>query len=223
MQFPRIRLSVKGTAGCRIVVTQMQQPILKKCLCLRKPFPYSPRVVREIDERSFEPYTCKVAILLVRSGKITLSSFGVRTYEHDRTRFIERKIRDPELANIYKAAGSTFVHNAVDLYTDCPSRERAGWLCDTYFTSGAEYFLTEKTTVEDAFLENYRLYESDGVLPGGALPMCYPADIKDGNEFIPQWDMRYVLEVKEYLAERNMAVDTEKESFGQFCLELSFL
>ncbi len=164
---------------------------------------------REIDEQSFEPYTCKVAILLVRSGKITLSSFGVRTYEHDRTRFIERKIRDPELANIYKAGESTFAHNAVDLYTDCPSRERAGWLCDTYFTSRAEYFLTGKTTVEDAFLENYRLYESDGALPGGALPMCYPADIKDGNEFIPQWDMWYVLEVKEYLTERNTAVDKE--------------
>ena len=164
---------------------------------------------KEIDEQSFEPYTCNVAILFVKSGRIELSSFGIRTYEHDRSRFIQRNISDPELAKIYRAAESTFAHNAVDIYTDCPSRERAGWLCDSYFTGKAEYFLTGDSRVEDAFLENYRLYESDGAFPEGVLPMCYPSDEHENNKFIPQWDMWYVLEVAEYLCERNKTVDKE--------------
>ena len=164
---------------------------------------------REVDEQSFEPYTCNVAIFMVKSGRVKLSSFGIRTYEHDRSRFIKREIKDDELARIYRAAEATFAHNAVDIYTDCPSRERAGWLCDSYFTGRAEYFLTGESAVEDAFLENYRLYESDGCFPEGVIPMCYPSDEHENNKFIPQWDMWYVLEVREYLTERNKSVDKE--------------
>ena len=41
----------------------------------------------------------------------------------------------------YSGAIRTFAHNAVDLYSDCPSRERAGWLCDSYFSAKTEYCL----------------------------------------------------------------------------------
>ena len=163
----------------------------------------------QAEHQSFEPYTCRVVIIAVKDGCIRLDSFGICRYEFDRSRFIKREIKDRELARIYSAAEATFAHNAVDLYSDCPSRERAGWLCDSYFTGRAEYFLTGKSVIEDAFLENYRLYESDGTFPEGILPMCYPSDAHDGNKFIPQWDMWYVLEVREYLTERNTAVDRE--------------
>ena len=151
---------------------------------------------KTVEEQSFEPYNCNVAIIFVKSGCIELTSFAIRTYEHDRKRFIQRSIDDPALAKIYEAALSTFAHNAIDLYTDCPSRERAGWLCDSYFTGKAEYFITGESAVEDAFLENYRLYEPKGEFPKGILPMCYPSDHHENNKFIPQWDMWYVLEVK---------------------------
>ena len=164
---------------------------------------------KTVSEQSFEPYTCNVAIIALKSGKIKINSFGIRAYEHDRSRFIEISIKDGELARIYSAAEATFAHNAVDIYTDCPSRERAGWLCDSYFTARAEYFLTGECKVEDAFLQNYRLYESDGCFPEGVLPMCYPSDEHQNNKFIPQWDMWYVLEVKEYLSERNKSIDKE--------------
>ena len=163
----------------------------------------------DVKAQTFEPYTCKIAIFMVKSGSVELASFGIRTYEFDRSLFINRKIGDAELARIYAAAESTFAHNAVDIYSDCPSRERAGWLCDSFFTGRAEYFLTGKTLVEDAFLENFRLYESDGCFPEGVLPMCYPSDAHENNKFIPQWDMWYVLEVGEYLTQRNTAIDRE--------------
>ena len=164
---------------------------------------------KQVDTMSFEPYTCRVAILMVRGGSLTLESFGLRAFELDRSHLIRRRVQDPDLQTIYEAAERTFAHNAVDLYTDCPSRERAGWLCDTFFTGRAEYFLTGKTTVEDAFLENYRLYRKVGDLPDGVLPMCYPSDEHDQSKFIPQWNMWYVLEVKEYLTERNPSADRE--------------
>lgn len=167
---------------------------------------------RCVDTMSFEPYTARFAVLMVKKGALCLTSFAMRTFEHDRARLLPRKIKDKTLRKIYAAAERTFVHNALDLYTDCPSRERAGWLCDSYFTGRVEYFLTGKTDVEDAFLENYRLYRATGELPEGALPMCYPADIQEyegKGKWIPQWNMWYVLEVCEYLTDRRPDVDKE--------------
>ncbi|MBQ9086850.1 MAG: hypothetical protein IJY47_06650 [Clostridia bacterium] len=158
---------------------------------------------KEICAESFEPYTCRIAVIMVKKGKLRLSSFYVRTFEYPRDRLLDHPVQDPKLREISEAAKTTFVHNAVDLYTDCPSRERAGWLCDSFFTGRAEYFLTGSTVVEDAFLENYRLYQNEGEFPEGALPMCYPADFQDDNKFIPQWMMWYVIEVGEYLTLRN--------------------
>lgn len=166
-------------------------------------------VGEKIEAQSFEPYTCRIAIVMVRKGSMQLDSFGIRTFEFDRSRMVSREIKDAELAKIYKAAEATFAHNAVDLYSDCPSRERAGWLCDSFFTGKVEYFLTGKTAIEDAFLENFRLCPQHPMLPEGALPMCYPADVPFDGKFIPQWNMWYILEVKDYLTERNPSVDRE--------------
>ena len=151
---------------------------------------------------SFEPYVFRYAIVMVKEGRIRLQSFGARTYMFD-----VGEARLPQCENdvqsaIARAAVRTFAHNAVDIYTDCPSRERAGWLCDSYFTARTEYFLTGQTLVEDAFLENYRLFENSGKIHEGALPECYPADIPPGQKFIPQWTMWYVLQVEEYLLRR---------------------
>jgi len=166
----------------------------------------------EAKAQSFEPYSARLVCLMVRKGTLRLSSFAMRLFEHDRARILTAKVKDPALRRIRAAAETTFAHNAVDIYSDCPSRERAGWLCDSFFTGRAEYFLTGKSTVEDAFLENYRLYRYNGDLPKGALPMCYPADIRwteEGGKWIPQWNMWYVLEVCEYLTRRRPDVDKE--------------
>jgi alpha-L-rhamnosidase len=81
---------------------------------------------------------------------------------------------------------------------DCPSRERAGWLCDSFFTSRVEKVLTGESKVERAFLENFLLPDAFRNLPRGMLPMCYPSDFYNG-EFIPNWAMWYVLELCEYV------------------------
>ncbi len=161
---------------------------------------------------SFEPYTVRFAIILLKKGSLILRNFGVLTCEYDTSCLIPRNITDPDFRAIYQAAVNTFAHNAADIYMDCPSRERAGWLCDSYFTGIAEDFLFGKSDAEAAFLENYRLYRHDGGLPSGALPMCYPSDLQNNDRhFIPQWNMWYVLEVRDFILKRGHL--DEKEDF----------
>ena len=156
---------------------------------------------------SFEPYTCRHCVVMVKKGSVRINGFGVRKYEYDSNRIIPRRFHDIELSQIYAAAVRSFCHNVVDIYMDCPSRERAGWLCDSYFMGKVEHFLTGESAVEDAYLENYRLHTGKGNLPEGILPECYPSDF-EGN-FIPQWNLWYILEVYEYLTQRNQSVDKE--------------
>jgi alpha-L-rhamnosidase len=165
--------------------------------------------VGKAEHMSFEPYTCRLAIVLVKKGEITLNAFGVLGVECDMSAIRPYEIEDEALRAVYDAAVRTFAHNASDIYMDCPSRERAGWLCDSYFTGMAEYFFFGTCDVEAAFLENFRLYRADGSLPEGALPMCYPSDIKADGQFIPQWDMWYVIEVADYVLKRGHEVERE--------------
>ncbi len=170
-------------------------PANKKCVC-----------------STFEPYAMHYAIVAIRSGELTLEGFGVKTYVNNIKSVEIPDIEDQELKTIYRAALRSYSHNAVDLYTDCPSRERAGWLCDTYFTAQTEYFLFGSTYVEDAFLENYRLYENGGELPEGMIPMCYPSTqlfFKQPDKYIPQWAMWYIIEVDDYINKRSHKNDGE--------------
>lgn len=159
---------------------------------------------------SFEPYAYRFVIMMVKEGCLTLRNFGVKTYEYDISNLPLLDSGNKTLDLIYQSALRTFAHNAVDLYSDCPSRERAGWLCDSYFTAKAEYALTNKTTVEDAFLQNYRLYKNEGELPAGMIPEAYPSDVRPGTEFIPQWSLWYILQVEEYVFERGHSNQAQK-------------
>ncbi len=104
---------------------------------------------------------------------------------------------DDELRRIYEAAVETFRQNAPDIFVDCPSRERGGWLCDSYFTAKTEYLLTGENRMERLFLEDYLLPGRFPDVPDGMIPMCYPADHYD-HAFIPNWAMWFILELREY-------------------------
>ncbi|MBN1441211.1 MAG: hypothetical protein JXA90_00815, partial [Planctomycetes bacterium] len=106
---------------------------------------------------------------------------------------------DPRLNRLFDAGRETYRQNAVDVFMDCPSRERAGWLCDSFFTARVAKDLSGDTTVERSFIENFLLAEKFEFLPDGMLPMCYPADHNDGV-FIPNWALWFVVELEEYLA-----------------------
>ena len=105
---------------------------------------------------------------------------------------------DETFNRIFEAARSTFKQNAVDVFTDCPSRERAGWLCDSFFISRVASDLCGNTRMERLFMQNFLLPPKFEYLPEGMLPMCYPSDHNDGV-FIPNWAMWFVIQLDEYL------------------------
>lgn len=153
------------------------------------------------DFYSFEPYVFGSMVLLSTDCKVTLSEVKFRKFEHYPPK-ITRDYKDDKLNLIYESAVRSFLHNAVDLYTDCPSRERAGWLCDSYFSAYAERFLFNESKVEKAFLQNYVLYENKGEFEQGVIPMCYPSTPEANFNFIPQWTMWFILEAHEYIFKR---------------------
>jgi len=148
---------------------------------------------------SFEPYTLRYLKLNVLAGDCKVKHLYLREYAHPETDEASFSCSDPDLNRIFDAARQTFRQNAVDIFMDCPSRERAGWLCDSFFTSRVAFDLSGNTTIEKNFFENYLLPPSFAHLPEGMLPMCYPADHYDGV-FIPNWAIWFVIELEEYQA-----------------------
>ena len=148
---------------------------------------------------AFEAYTLRYLHVFVLDGEMTVDQIQFRRYKHPEARAAAFESSDPEVDKIFVAARETFAQNAVDGFMDCPSRERAGWLCDSFFTGRSSLLLTGKTDMERLFLQNFLLPETFDGLPEGMLPMCYPADHPNGN-FIPNWAMWFVIELDEYLA-----------------------
>ena len=150
------------------------------------------------DLLAFEPVSVQYVDVIVVKGEIQLDELSIATYENALTDGFRFLHEDKELEAIVEAAKNTLAQNAVDVLTDCPSRERAGWLCDSYFSGRAERLLTGENSVERNFLENYMLAPQLKEIPDGMIPMCYPADHYKGV-YIPNWSMWYVLELRNYL------------------------
>lgn len=150
------------------------------------------------DLLTFEPYVLKYLKLIVKGGACKISDISVIEYESGVNINAVYNTTNTHLTDIYNAAIRTFKHNTTDLYMDCPSRERAGWLCDSFFIGRAEHALTGESTIEKNFLENYLLPEKFDHIPNGMLPMCYPADHNDGC-YIPNWALWLIIELEEYM------------------------
>lgn len=147
---------------------------------------------------SNEPYSMKYIKIINKSDdSIRISNLGINEFAFD-FNALPMNSGNKNLDMIYSAAVESFRQNTLDIYMDCPSRERAGWLCDSFFTARVEKELTGKSVVEKNFLENFIMAEGFNDIDKRMLPMCYPAD-SDTGSFIPNWAMWYVIEVKEYI------------------------
>ena len=149
---------------------------------------------------SCEPYTLEYLKVNGLEGDATISVPYLRQYAYPQVSQAQFAASDPRLGEIFAAARQTFRQNVVDIFMDCPGRERVGWLCDSCFTARAAALdFTGETRVERNFFENFLLPDAFPYLPDGMLPMCYPADHTDGM-FIPNWALWFVVQLPEYLA-----------------------
>lgn len=147
---------------------------------------------------SAEPYALKYARIAAKDSAITIKNFSMIELAFPESKIYAKfKGKNLMTQRIFDAALLSFRTNVVDIYMDCPGRERAGWICDSFFTARVEKILTGDSIVEKTFLKSFLLPEAFPNLPSGMLPMCYPADVLN-EEYIPNWAMWYTLELYEY-------------------------
>lgn len=157
---------------------------------------------------SAEPYALKY-LKAIFKGNVKIE-IGLTEYRNDFDRCVFVSGND-KIVKVFNAAENTFRQNAVDIFMDCPSRERAGWLCDSYFTAMSERLFTGKNDIEKDFLENFLIADTPE-LPKGMIPKCYPAEHGNGM-YIPNWAMWFVIECAEYVNR------TGENSFKDKCRE----
>jgi alpha-L-rhamnosidase len=151
----------------------------------------------EYEIETLEPYTFKFLKVIILEGECEIERVYIREFAYPENKNAKFVSSNPKLNKIFDAAKQSSRQNSVDVFMDCPSRERAGWLCDSYFSAIMEKEFTGYSKVAHNFYENYALPDSFRYLPKGMIPMCYPADHYDGN-FIPQWSMWFIMQVDDY-------------------------
>ena len=152
----------------------------------------------EYELYSGEVYEAKY-IALVTDVDVAVEEVGMLKIENPQTDAFTFSCADKALETIVAASKNSFAHNCYDIPTDCPNRERAGWLCDSYFTSIAEKFFTGENLAEGNFLENYALFKNEKFLHDGVLPMCYPSEPRTPRNYIPNWILWFVIELEDRL------------------------
>ena len=151
----------------------------------------------DLPLETFEPYTLKYLKMLALKGGCLIEDIYLREYVNSDISRADFRCSNDTLNTIYAAGKETFRQNVLDIFMDCPSRERAGWLCSSYFTARVAGDLSGNTLIEKNFYENFQLPEKFEHLPAGMLPMCYPADHPD-SVFIPNSAMWFVVQLEEY-------------------------
>ena len=148
---------------------------------------------------SFEPYTMQFAEVTVESGACEVKRIYMRDYCNADVHRGTFSSDNAELDRLFETARETHRQSSLDIFMDTPSRERAGWLCDSYFSARVAFDLAGHAKMEKNFIENFLLPERFEDIDEGMLPMCYPSDHRDHN-YIPNWAMWFVIELEEYLA-----------------------
>lgn len=147
---------------------------------------------------TFEPYTMQYVEVLAAKGGCTVERMYMRDYCGSDVKRAQFECDDEDMNRLFEAARETHRQNALDVFMDCPSRERAGWLCDSYFAGRVAFDFSGHTRIEHNFLNNFLLPKEFKHIDKGMLPMCYPSDHPNKNH-IPNWAMWFVLELEEYL------------------------
>ncbi len=143
---------------------------------------------------SFEPYAFKFMKILYK-GK---AGFKPSLIAYDNAAKSKIKVGGNfKFTKIFEAAERSFRQNALDIFMDCPGRERAGWLCDSYFTAKTERLFFGNNDIERAFLENILISTTEELHPA-MLPKCFPSQHRK-DHYIPNWAMWMVIELKDYI------------------------
>ncbi len=148
---------------------------------------------------TFEPKLTRFVKLIFRTeGEVRLSAPCLLDDSYPDDHSCTFSCSDGDLNRIYEAARRTLRLNTLDIFMDCPQRERGGWLCDSQFTAAGAWQLFGDLTVEKDFIENFMLTDADEMWHG-FFPEVYPGSKGDpGDPGIANWSFWLMTELKDY-------------------------
>ncbi|MBP3667672.1 MAG: hypothetical protein J6K29_11570 [Clostridia bacterium] len=133
-------------------------------------------------------------------GQVTVHSLSILEDSYPDEKRASFLCSDDHINRLYKAAKKTLLLNTLDIFMDCPERERGGWLCDSLWTGRAASLLLSDNRVEREYLENFLLTPAEGM--GHAFfPEVYPA-LKDCYPHftgLTTWTFWLMVEVCEFI------------------------
>ena len=151
------------------------------------------------DLLTMEPKLCQYVKLIVRTtGKVKLSYPELLDDTYPDQETCTFRCSDGDLNRIYEGAKRTLRLNTLDIFMDCPERERGGWLCDSYFSGYAAWQLFGDLKVEQDFLENFLLTDASDYRDG-FFPEVYPgSNASKGDPGIETWSFWLLAELESY-------------------------
>lgn len=146
-----------------------------------------------------EPKLARYIRMIFRTrGKVRTEFPALIRYTYPDRKECWFECSDGELNQIYQGARETLRMNTLDIFMDCPQRERGGWLCDSHFTSAGAWQMFGDLSVEKDFIENFMLTDP-GVMKRGFFPEVYPGSKKDRSDpGILNWSFWLVTELAEF-------------------------
>lgn len=104
----------------------------------------------------FEPMLVKYLKLILRTeGRVEFTMPKLLDDTYPDRHLCTFDSSDGELNLIYEGARRTLRLNTLDIFMDCPQRERGGWLCDAQFTAPGAWMMFGDLRVEKDFIENF--------------------------------------------------------------------
>ncbi|OUP80907.1 hypothetical protein B5F07_19305 [Lachnoclostridium sp. An169] len=148
---------------------------------------------------TFEPKLVRYVKMIVRTaGEVVLISPVLLDYSYPDTEKYDFRCSDNDLNRIYDAARRTLRLNTLDIFMDCPERERGGWLCDSYFTARGAWQMFGDLSVERDFIENFMLTGAEDY-QDHFFPEVYPGVHEPRNEpGIRNWSFWLLEELYEF-------------------------
>lgn len=154
----------------------------------------------DYDLLTMEPKLCKYVKIVARTkGKVTFTYPELLDDTYPDQEENEFRCSDGNLNKIYQAAKRTLRLNTLDIFMDCPERERGGWLCDSYFSGYAAWQLFGDHRVEKDFIENFLLTDGN-IYRDGFFPEVYPGVHENpADPGIESWSFWLIAELYSYV------------------------
>ena len=133
-------------------------------------------------------------------GQVTVHALSILEDSYPDEKRASFLCSNDDINRLYNAAKKTLLLNTLDIFMDCPERERGGWLCDSLWTGRAASLLLADNRVEREYLENFLLTPAEGMFCG-FFPEVYPAlkpSYKDMTG-ITTWTFWLMIEVCEFI------------------------